>query len=73
VFHDSRREARHLECMSAASPKLQRAAKAFLLRLVTENRVEEAKRVLRELADELECLEAERAAELARRDRDPPN
>ena len=56
-----------------ASPKLQRAAKAFLLRLVTENRVEEAKRVLRELADELEWLEAERAAELASGDRDPPN
>ena len=36
-----------------ASPKLQRAARAFLLRLVAENGVEGAARVLRELADEL--------------------
>ena len=39
-----------------ASPKLQRAARAFLLRLVAENGIEEATRVLRELADEIEAL-----------------
>jgi len=37
-------------------PKLQRAARAFLLRLVAENGIEEAARVLRELADQLERL-----------------
>ena len=39
-----------------ASPKLQRAAKAFLMRLVAENGIEEAARALRELADEIEGL-----------------
>ena len=56
-----------------ASPRLQPAARGFLLRLVAENGIEEATRVLRELDDELEWLEAERAAELASGDRDPPN
>ena len=41
-----------------ASLKLQRAARAFLLRLVAENGIEEAARVLRDLADELERLPA---------------
>jgi hypothetical protein len=41
-----------------ASPKLQRAARAFLLRLVAENGTEEAARVLRDIADELEGLRA---------------
>ena len=40
----------------SASPKLQRAAGAFLLRLVAENGVEGAARVLCELADEIEGL-----------------
>ena len=35
---------------------MQRAARAFLLRLVAENGVEEAARALRELADEFERL-----------------
>ena len=43
--------------MNYSSPKLQRAGRAFLLRLVAENGVEEAARVLRELADELEELD----------------
>ena len=33
--------------MNGASPKLQRAARAFLLRLVAENGIDEAVRVLR--------------------------
>ena len=41
-----------------ASPKLQRVARAFLLRLVAENGVEEAACAVRELADELEGLPA---------------
>jgi len=44
--------------MDAPSPKLQKAARAFLLRLVVENGIEEAARVLRDLADELERLPA---------------
>ena len=39
-----------------ASPKLQRAARTFLLRLVAENGSDEAARALRDLADELEAL-----------------
>ena len=39
-----------------ASPNLQRVAKAFLLRLVAENGVDEAAKALRDLADELEAL-----------------
>ena len=42
-----------------ASPKLQHAAKAFVLRLVAENGLEEAARVLRDLADEVRGLERE--------------
>jgi len=37
---------------------LQRAARAFLLRLVAENGIEGAARVLRDLADEIEGLPA---------------
>ena len=55
--HDSRREARHLERINA-SPKLQRAAHAFLLRLVAENGMDEAARVMREL-EGLPALHAE--------------
>ena len=43
-----------------AFPKLQRAARAFLLRLAAENGVEEAAPILRRLADEIEWLERER-------------
>ena len=39
-----------------AAPELQRAAKAFLLRLVAENGGEEAAAILHRLADELEGL-----------------
>jgi len=39
-----------------ASPKLQRAARAFLLRLVAENGIEETARAPRELAKEIEGL-----------------
>ena len=53
--------------MNGASPKLQRAARAFLLRQVAENGVEEAARVLRELADALEWIEARTADERASR------
>jgi len=45
-----------LSAWGTASPKLQRAAKAFLMRLVAENGIEEAARALRELADEIEGL-----------------
>jgi len=45
--------------MNAASPKLQRAARAFLRRLVAESGTDEAARLLRELADEIEGLERE--------------
>jgi hypothetical protein len=38
------------------SPKLQKAERAFLLRLIAENGTEEAARILRDLADELEGL-----------------
>jgi len=46
-----------------ASPKLQKAGRRFLLRLVAENGPEGAVRVLRDLADELEGLHAELAGE----------
>jgi len=39
-----------------ASPKLQKAGRRFLLRLVAENGPEAAAAVLRDLADELEWL-----------------
>jgi len=64
--HDGRRAARHAGGMNA-SPKLQRAARAFLLRLVAENGSDEAARALRDLADELEAL-----PELYAGDGDPP-
>jgi len=35
-------------------PKLQRAARAFLVRLACENGIEKAAEILRRLADELE-------------------
>lgn len=41
-----------------ASPKLQRAGRAFLLRLVAENGPDEAARALRSLSDEVEGLSA---------------
>ena len=52
--------------------KFQRACRVFLARLLTVHG-EDAPEVLRRLADELEWLEAERAAELASGDRDPAN
>ena len=54
--HDSRHEARQAGCMKSALPKMQRAARAFLLRLAGENGIEEAARVLREPAGKLEGL-----------------
>jgi hypothetical protein len=39
-----------------ASPKLHKAGRAFLLPLVSENGIDEAVTVLRDLADELEGL-----------------
>ena len=42
--------------MESASPKLQRAGRAFLLRLVAEHGPQAAAQVLRELADEIEGL-----------------
>ena len=41
-----------------ASPKLQKAGRAFLLRLVAEYGTEAAARVLRDLADEVANLPA---------------
>jgi len=38
------------------SPKMQRACRAFLLRLVAENGTDEAAQILRRLADEIEGL-----------------
>ena len=52
--------------------KFQRACRVFLARLLMVHG-EDAPDVLRRMADELEWLEAERAAELAGTDRDPPN
>jgi hypothetical protein len=56
--HDARQEARHPGGMNA-SPKLQRAARVFLLRRVAENVPEEAAAILRRLTDEIESLERE--------------
>ena len=52
--------------------KFHRACRVFLARLLMIHG-EDAPEVLRRLADELEWLEAERAAELASGDRDPTN
>jgi hypothetical protein len=41
-----------------ASPKLQKAGRAFLLRLVAENGAEEAARILRDMAEEVADLPA---------------
>ena len=52
--------------------KFQRACRVFLARLLMVHG-EGAPEVLRRMADELEWLEAERAAESAGGDLDPPN
>ena len=52
--------------------KFQRACRVFLARLLMVHG-EDAPDVLRRMADDLEWLEAERAAESASGDRDPPN
>jgi len=56
---DSRQYGRHAARQAGrlkGSAKLQRAARALLLRLVAENGVEEAAAILRSMADELEGL-----------------
>ena len=52
--------------------KFQRACRVFLARLLMVHG-ENAPEVLRRMADELEWLEAARAAELASGDRNPTN
>ena len=52
--------------------KFKRACRVFLARLLMVHG-EDAPEVLRRMADELEWLEAERAAESAGGGRDPPN
>ena len=69
--HDSRHEARHAARMTDLE-KFQRACRVFLARLLIVYG-EDAPDVLRRMADELEWLEAERAAESAGSGRDPPN
>jgi hypothetical protein len=49
-----------------ASPKLQKAGRAFLLRLVYENGPDEAANILRDLACELEALVEEEGDRLPR-------
>jgi hypothetical protein len=39
-----------------ATTKLQKAGRAFLLRLITEHGLDGPARVLRALADEIDCL-----------------
>jgi len=56
-----------------ASPKLQRAARTFLLRLVAENGIEEAAATLRRLADELEGLPGTIDDAEGLRNRHPPS
>ena len=58
--------------MTDLEKKFQRACRVFLARLLMVHS-EGAPEVLRRMADELEWLEEERAAELASGDRDPPN
>jgi len=62
---------RQAACMTDLE-KFQRACRVFLARLLMVHG-EDAPEVLRRMADELEWLEAERAVQLASRDRDPPN
>ena len=69
--HNGRHAARHTARMTDLE-KFQRACRVFLARLLMVHG-EDAPEVLRRRADELEWLEAERAAELASRDRGPPN
>jgi len=69
--HDARHEARQAGRMTELQ-KFQRACRVFLARLLMVYGPA-APEVLRRMADELEWLEAERAAELASGDRDPPN
>ena len=58
--------------MTDLEKKFQRACRVFLARLLMVYG-EDAPEMLRRMADELEWLEAERAAELASGDRDPAN
>jgi hypothetical protein len=58
VRGDTLRGARHAGRMDT-SPKLQKAGRAFLLRLVAENGPERAAQILRDLADEIEGLAEE--------------
>jgi len=58
--------------MTDLEKKFQRACRVFLARLLMVYG-EDAPDMLRRMADEREWLEAERAAELASGDRDPPN
>lgn len=68
--NDSRHSARRAGRMTEFE-KFQRASRVFLTRLLMVHG-EDAPEVLRRMADELEWLEAERAAELASGDGDPP-
>ena len=68
---DGRSAGRHCGRMTDLQ-KVQRASRVFLARVLTVHG-EDAPDVLRRMADEVEWLEAERAAELASGDRDPPN
>ena len=54
-------------------PKLQRAARAFLVRLAGENGIEEAAEILRRLADELEGLPGTIDDAEGLRNRHPPS
>ena len=70
---DSEAEHRTLEDACKKNLKThQRACRVFLPRLLMTHG-EDTPEVLQRMADELELLEAERAAELASRDRGPPN
>ena len=59
-------------CRMTDLDKFQRACQVFVARLLIVHS-EDSPDVLRCMADELEGLEAERAAESAGGDRDPPN
>jgi len=61
---DCRQEAQHAGGIKLpASPKMQRAGTAFLLRLVAENGIDEAARALHEFADDIEGLEREESGD----------
>ena len=68
---DGRSDGCH-RCAVTDLQKFQRVCRVFLARLLMVHG-EDAPKVLRRIADELEWLEAERAAELASGDRDPAN